>query len=226
MLTHPRLTQRQMRAHSEILEFDFEIDYLLGARNYIQDALSRRPDYKEPPLLSLQLPSLRQDSKLIMSLELNNKEQLFNRIHYSYTIDPYCLDVVQFLKSRPDPGCLVQVQQHCLVRQKYFTLEADGLLTYIRTGTLCIPDVKELKLKILQEAHGSAIGGHFGERQTISTSAQCFFWRRLWQHLKRYCRGCATCTRTKTVNHKPYGLLQPLDIPDECWRRINIDFIT
>jgi hypothetical protein len=41
MLTQPRLTQRQMRTLAEILEYDFEIDYLSGARNYIQNALSR-----------------------------------------------------------------------------------------------------------------------------------------------------------------------------------------
>jgi hypothetical protein len=41
MLTQLRLTQRQMRALAEILKYDFEIYYLPGARNYIQDALSR-----------------------------------------------------------------------------------------------------------------------------------------------------------------------------------------
>ena len=44
--------------------------------------------------------------------------------------------------------------------------------------------------------------------------------------MKNYARGCATCARTKPTNQKPYGLLQPLEIPEERCRRINIDFIT
>jgi hypothetical protein len=78
----------------------------------------------------------------------------------------------------------------------------------------------------LREAHDSIIRGHFGERCTLSAISKRFFWRSLWQDVKRYYRGCATCARTKTNNHKTYGLLQPLDILDERWRRINIDFIT
>jgi hypothetical protein len=35
MLTQPRLTQRQTRTLAEILEYDFETDYLPKARNYI-----------------------------------------------------------------------------------------------------------------------------------------------------------------------------------------------
>jgi hypothetical protein len=42
----------------------------------------------------------------------------------------------------------------------------------------------------------------------------------------RYVQGCEACQRAKPPNHKPYGLLQPLDIPEERWKRINIDFLT
>lgn len=50
ILIQPWLTQRQLRAPEDIQEFETEIDYYPGARNVIQDALSRRPDYKGPPL--------------------------------------------------------------------------------------------------------------------------------------------------------------------------------
>jgi hypothetical protein len=39
-----------MRALQDIIEYDVEVKYLPGAKNYVQDALSRRPDYQEPPL--------------------------------------------------------------------------------------------------------------------------------------------------------------------------------
>jgi hypothetical protein len=50
ILTQPRLTPRKMRALQDIIENDVKVKYLPGAKNYVQDALSRRPDYQEPPL--------------------------------------------------------------------------------------------------------------------------------------------------------------------------------
>jgi len=47
----------------------------------------------------------------------------------------------------------------------------------------------------------------------------------MYQEVKQYIRGCATCHRSKPFNQCPYGLLQPLEIPAERWKRINIDFI-
>jgi hypothetical protein len=52
MLRQPKLSQRQMRALEDMLEYDFDVEYLPGAKNYVQDALSRRPDYQEPPIIS------------------------------------------------------------------------------------------------------------------------------------------------------------------------------
>jgi hypothetical protein len=39
-----------MRLLEIIQEYDFAIEYWPDAKNYVQDALSRRPDYKEPPI--------------------------------------------------------------------------------------------------------------------------------------------------------------------------------
>jgi hypothetical protein len=44
MLRQRKLSQRQMRALEDMLEYDFDVEYLPGAKNYVQDALSRRPD--------------------------------------------------------------------------------------------------------------------------------------------------------------------------------------
>jgi hypothetical protein len=51
ILTQPRLTPRQMRALQDNIEYDVEVKYLPGAKNNVHDALSRRPDYQDTPLL-------------------------------------------------------------------------------------------------------------------------------------------------------------------------------
>ena len=50
MLNQPWLTGRQMRLLETLQEYDFDIEYYSGARNYIRDALSRWPDHKTPPI--------------------------------------------------------------------------------------------------------------------------------------------------------------------------------
>ena len=44
------MTGRQMRLLETLQEYDFDIEYYPDARNYIQDALSRRSDHKTPPI--------------------------------------------------------------------------------------------------------------------------------------------------------------------------------
>jgi hypothetical protein len=79
-------------------------------------------------------------------------------------------------------------------------------------------------MEVNEEAHNSATGGHFGAARTEALVASRFFWKGLRPMVRRYVQGCEACQRAKPSNHKPYGLLQPLDIPEERWRRINVDF--
>ena len=53
-----------------------------------------------------------------------------------------------------------------------------------------------------------------------------FYWKGLAQDVKHYVRGCAACHRAKPPDGKPFGLLQPLEIPKRRWERINVDFVT
>lgn len=46
------------------------------------------------------------------------------------------------------------------------------------------------------------------------------------RYIKDYVTGCDTCQHNKGPNHKPYGLLSPLPIPDQPWTSISVDFIT
>jgi hypothetical protein len=111
-------------------------------------------------------------------------------------------------------------------RGRHYELSSNALLTHRESGTLVIPNIWSIKERILREAHDSARGGHFGTLRTHAAVARRFLWPRQFQEVKRYVRGCGVCARTKPSNQKPFGLLQPLDIPEERWRRINLDFIT
>ena len=56
ILTQPQLTQRQLQTLEDVQEIETEIEYYLGVKDVIQDALSSCPDYKEPRLGLPRLP--------------------------------------------------------------------------------------------------------------------------------------------------------------------------
>ena len=77
--------------------------------------------------------------------------------------------------------------------------------------------------EVIQEAHRSAIGGHFGAQRTTALVQREFYWKGLAQDVKIYVHGCAACHQAKVSNK---NLLQPPEIPKSRWGRINVDFIT
>jgi hypothetical protein len=58
----------------EILNYNFEIDYLLDTRNHIQDGLSCFLDYKELLVHTLKLQIMIYQLVLLIFLELDKKD--------------------------------------------------------------------------------------------------------------------------------------------------------
>jgi hypothetical protein len=264
VLGQPRLTSRQMRLLQTLQDYDFDIEYYPGAKNYIQDALSRRADYKDPPIQGRQSAMRRMDERLglksrdevtiqkkeeIGEEEIQEKDRVnpvvyaaaaeesaelllssgleadewMERLKSEYRACPYFRDVLMALGGMEDLEETQEKKRQRAKRARQFEL-SDGLIRQRATGKLGIPTV--LRQEVLQEAHDSAIGGHFGALRTTALVQKEFYWKGLVQDVKRYVRGCAVCHRAKPSNEKPYGLLQPLEIPRRRWERINVDFIT
>jgi hypothetical protein len=64
-----------MRALANILEFYLEINYLPGAKNYFENVLSQRPDYKKPPIPSNMINNVKLSDLSIFLLKLTNNEE-------------------------------------------------------------------------------------------------------------------------------------------------------
>lgn len=109
-----------------------------------------------------------------------------------------------------------------------FTLD-NGLLYRTPTDAprqLYIPDISDLKQRILREYHDSVIYGHLGAGKTAKAIAASYYWPKLPSQTQAYVRSCPTCQRAKPRNHRPLGLLQPLEIPAERWDCVTMDLIT
>ena len=97
----------------------------------------------------------------------------------------------------------------------------DGFL--FKGNTLCIPSCS-LRLSILDELHGRALGGHFGEAKTLALVKVSFFWPKLERDIAIFFKKCFVCTMAKTPGNNA-GLYTPLPIPNMPWEEVSLDFV-
>ena len=174
-----------------------------------------------------QLPQYaQQDAELLPILASGvQADEWLDRLRQEYRSCPYFADVLTALGGQDPPADDNEMKRTNRAKcARQYTLEDDGLIRQRATGKLGIP--ASLRQEVLQEAHDSPVGGHFGAQRMTALVQREFYWKGLAQDVKRYVRGCAACHYTKPPNEKPYGLLQPLEIPRRRWQRINVDFIT
>jgi hypothetical protein len=98
----------------------------------------------------------------------------------------------------------------------------DGYWTH--AGRIVVP--QSMRTELMHEHHSSPVAGHFGWARTLDQIERQFWWPRMREEVKAFVHSCASCQRSKATNHRPYGLLNPLDIPDTRWHTVTMDFIT
>lgn len=98
----------------------------------------------------------------------------------------------------------------------------DGNLVF-HNGKLFIP--LSMHADILHNHHDSVISGHLGRACMLAFVQSDYSWPGMNMYVHNYVCVCNVCAHIKAPRHKPYGLLQPLDIPNRPWQSISMDFI-
>jgi hypothetical protein len=104
-----------------------------------------------------------------------------------------------------------------------FSEDEEGVLWY--KGRICVPNVKELKDKILHEAHESAYSIHPWGNKMYHGLKATYWWYGMKRDVAEYVALCDTCQWVKAEHQWPAGLLQPLQVPEWKWEEIAMDFI-
>jgi len=94
-----------------------------------------------------------------------------------------------------------------------------------RQGRLVVP-TSQLRESVIAACHDSIFSGHFGKKKTLSLCQRLFYWPNMAREIETYCKSCLTCQTVKPTNHKPYGKLQPLAVPDGKWTDVSTDMVT
>jgi hypothetical protein len=127
----------------------------------------------------------------------------------SYEQDKKCMQLLQELTLKED--------YHPNYR---FT---SGIIRY--KNRIVIGENTDLKEKIFQTFHSSALGGHSGNRVTHHRIKQVFFWPHMKQFIADKVAHCPVCQISKTERVHYPGFLDPLNIPKMKWSEISMDFI-
>ncbi|KAJ9519493.1 hypothetical protein QJQ45_000590 [Haematococcus lacustris] len=206
--TQPRLDCRRQARWMEVLqEYDCIIDHIPGKQNIVADALSRRSDYQ---LLSIGRRTQRNPAQVTETTISVDQSRLRN-IRDAVATDP-------------------QYQRHLTAalkgRARQFTVQ-DNLLYHTGRGTplLYIP-AGPLRTDLLCEAHDVPTAGHLGRDKTYLRLSRLVYWPRMAAAVHDYIRTCTHCQRNKSGTTKPFGLLQPLPVPQHRWEQVSMDLIT
>nr|CAD39388.2 OSJNBb0016B03.9 [Oryza sativa Japonica Group] len=136
---------------------------------------------------------------------------------------PTLLDQIrEAQKNDPDMyGLLKNMKQG---KAAGFTEDEHGTLW--NGNRVCVPDNRELKQMILQEAHESPYSIHPGSTKMYLDLKEKYWWVSMKREIAEFVALCDVCQRVKAEHQRPAGLLQPLQVPEWKWDEIGMDFIT
>ena len=182
-----------------------KILYRKGKENEA-DALSRRPDLVE--LLSdYDLCSFEKDLE-DLQIHLSSMSHLvFDETTLNRIRDAALLDLALNGAMLP-PGVTLS--------------QDDGL--YYFGDRIYIPNDPSLINDLLYEFHDT--NGHPSHLRTLTNVSQVFYFPRMSKIVRRYCKKCSTCERSKVRTTPLSGMNYPLPIPNRPWEYISMDFIT
>ncbi|KAJ9562454.1 hypothetical protein OSB04_007614 [Centaurea solstitialis] len=89
-----------------------------------------------------------------------------------------------------------------------------------------VPKLGGVREIVLAEAHKSRMSIHPGGTKMYHDLRTEFWWPGMKVDIGRYVERCVTCLQVKAKHQKPYGSLQPLEVPMWKWEELTMDLVT
>jgi hypothetical protein len=176
IFTQSNLNLRQRRWLELIKDYDLGINYHPGKANVVADALSRRSHVSQLMIDSMPFELCEEFDKLNLQIVVNTEamemevgSSLVQEIQRSQVEDEKVHEIKRNIKEEKSPG---------------FSVDNEGVLWY--KGRICVPNVKELKDKILHEAHESAYSIHPGGNKMYHDLKATYWWYGMKRDIAEY----------------------------------------
>jgi hypothetical protein len=181
--TQSNLNLRQRRWLELIKDYDLRINYHPRKANVVADALSRRSHVSQLVVDSIPFELYEEFNKLNLRIVANTEamemkvgSSLLQEIRRGQLEDEKVQEIKYNIKEEKSPD---------------FSEDDEGVLWY--KGRICVPNVKELKEKILREAHESAYSIHPGGNEMYHDLKATYWWYSVKRDVAEYVALCDTC---------------------------------
>jgi hypothetical protein len=170
-----------------IKDYDIGINYHPRKANVVADALGQRSQVSELVVDSMSFELCEEFDKLNLRVITNTEviemkvgSSLLQEIQRGQLEDEKVQEIKRNTKVEKLPG---------------FSEDDEGVLRY--KGRICVPNIKELKEKILREAHESASSIHPGGNKMYHDLKATYWWYGMKRDVAEYVALCDTYQQVK-----------------------------
>jgi hypothetical protein len=183
IFTQSNLNLSQRRWLELIKDYDLEINYHPRKANVVTNALSRTSHVSQLVVNSMPFELCEEFDKLNLRIVANTKAT-------EMEVGSSLLQEIR--KGQLEDGKIQEIK-HNIKEEKLpsFSEDEEGVLWH--KGRICVPKGKELKHKILCEAHESAYSIHPGGNKMYHGLKATYWWYEMKRDIAKYVALCDTC---------------------------------
>jgi hypothetical protein len=170
-----------------IKDYDLGINYHLGKANMVADVLSWRSHVSQLMVDSMPFELCEEFDKLNLRIMVNAEAM---EMEVGSSLIP------EIQRGQLEDEKIQEIKRNIMEgKLSGFSEDDEGVLWY--KGRICVPNVKELKDKILREAHESAYSIHPGGNNMYHDLKATYWWYGMKRDVAECVALCDTCQQVK-----------------------------
>jgi hypothetical protein len=182
IFTRSNLNLRQRRWLELIKDYDLGINYYPRKANVVADALRRRSHMSQLVVDSMPIELCDEFDKLNLRIIANTK---------AMEMEVGSSPLQEIRRGQVEDDKIQEIKSN-IMEEKLpgFSEDEGGVLWY--KGSICVPNIKELKDKILCESHESAYSIHPGGNKMHHDLKTTYWWNSMKRDVAKYVALCDT----------------------------------